>query len=190
MNKILKIILISSLVNLVILSFLLTVFNKFGWLCSDSQNKTEISIEKTTQEKSSTLADTISNNSTTNTILEKPSFFNSDRINFKTNSSTLTYNAKEELRLLAYIMKNKEKYKKMCLLIEGHTDNVGNAQKNLILSINRANAVKNILVKNGIEDWRIKTYGYGEEQPIAPNNTEKGRKANRRVDFTFKKCNQ
>jgi outer membrane protein OmpA-like peptidoglycan-associated protein len=66
--------------------------------------------------------------------------------------------------------------------IEGHTDNQGNAQTNLSLSQQRADAVKNILRAAGIPANRIQSVGLGGEQPLAPNSTAQGRERNRRVE--------
>jgi outer membrane protein OmpA-like peptidoglycan-associated protein len=68
--------------------------------------------------------------------------------------------------------------------IEGHTDNVGSAEANQLLSQKRADAVKNYLVFKGIKANRITTIGKGETEPIASNQVEKnGRELNRRVAF-------
>lgn len=69
--------------------------------------------------------------------------------------------------------------------IGGHTDNVGNSSDNLILSTNRAKAVVEYLISKGIAANRLKYKGYGETVPIANNNTEEGRKQNRRTTFTI-----
>ncbi len=69
------------------------------------------------------------------------------------------------------------------LSVEGHTDNTGNTAANQVLSGKRAEAVKTYLVSKGIEESRIKAEGFGSSRPVAPNNTEKGRKANRRVEL-------
>jgi OOP family OmpA-OmpF porin len=71
----------------------------------------------------------------------------------------------------------------LLLDIEGHTDSSGNAEKNLQLSQNRADACKEYLVKKGIEEHRISSVGYGDMNPIADNSTPEGRSANRRTDF-------
>ena len=67
--------------------------------------------------------------------------------------------------------------------VEGHTDNVGKAEVNKKLSQKRADAVKDYLIKKGIEADRLSAIGYGSEQPIADNKTKEGRAQNRRVEF-------
>ena len=68
--------------------------------------------------------------------------------------------------------------------IEGHTDNVGNAKYNQGLSEQRAAAVKEYLLKNGVSGGeRITTVGYGQTKPIADNATANGRFQNRRVEI-------
>ena len=69
------------------------------------------------------------------------------------------------------------------ILIAGHTDNVGNAAVNLQLSKDRANSVRAYLLKKGISGERVKAVGHGESQPIASNDTDEGRAANRRTEF-------
>ena len=67
--------------------------------------------------------------------------------------------------------------------LSGHTDNVGNAKKNLELSQQRVEIVKQYLVEKGIDDVRITGKGYGGAQPIASNKSEVTRRLNRRVEF-------
>ena len=69
--------------------------------------------------------------------------------------------------------------------IEGHTDNVGDVQLNLDLSIDRANAVKTFLISRGIDETRLKVNGYGGTKPIADNAKEETRRLNRRVEFVI-----
>jgi len=71
------------------------------------------------------------------------------------------------------------------LLVEGHTDNIGNDSSNQILSENRAEAVKTLLIAKGIAGNRVKTFGFGESKPVASNDTAEGRQANRRVEMTI-----
>jgi outer membrane protein OmpA-like peptidoglycan-associated protein len=85
---------------------------------------------------------------------------------------------KEADYMKAYIEENNH----AMVMIEGHTDNIGDELKNKLLSENRAKNIKNYLVQNfGISPNRIEYKGYGEELPIASNDTEAGRKKNRRV---------
>ena len=67
--------------------------------------------------------------------------------------------------------------------INGHTDNVGSEENNLTLSENRAKTVYNFLIKNQIESERLSFKGFGENNPIDSNHSEKGRKNNRRTEF-------
>lgn len=69
------------------------------------------------------------------------------------------------------------------IIIEGHTDNVGNSASNKTLSEQRATSVKNSLASKGISVDRIKTIGYGQDKPIADNSTEEGKAKNRRVEI-------
>ena len=67
--------------------------------------------------------------------------------------------------------------------IAGHTDSQGKAQSNLILSKKRAEAVRDFLVQRGVATDRIIVQYYGEEKPVADNNTAEGRQKNRRVEM-------
>lgn len=69
--------------------------------------------------------------------------------------------------------------------IEGHTDTVGDADKNRTLSQARAESVLAYLVKKGIAANRLEAKGYGPDKPIADNKTDEGRSKNRRVEFTI-----
>jgi outer membrane protein OmpA-like peptidoglycan-associated protein len=68
--------------------------------------------------------------------------------------------------------------------LSGHTDNTGTPDANQNLSLNRANAVKQMLVDGGIAADRIATIGYGQDRPIASNDAEEGRAKNRRLELT------
>lgn len=97
---------------------------------------------------------------------------------FGTGKSKLPQTVKE-LEVLQEFMKNRQN---VVIMIEGHTDNVGSYAVNDRLSLKRAEAVKDYLVGKGISPLRIKTKGYGERRPIASNNTDWGRKLNRRTE--------
>lgn len=72
------------------------------------------------------------------------------------------------------------------IIIEGHTDSLGNPATNKNLSLKRAEAVKEFLISRGIESQRIETRGFGEEVPVATNTTNAGRSLNRRVEVVIK----
>lgn len=74
---------------------------------------------------------------------------------------------------------------KMSIIVEGHTDNVGDPTQNKRLSLERAYNVREYLISKGIAGFRIQFKGYGDTKPIADNNTEEGRKMNRRVEFVI-----
>lgn len=67
--------------------------------------------------------------------------------------------------------------------IVGHTDSQGDAQKNQLLSLQRAEAVKQYLIAKSIAATRLTTEGLGATKPVADNATEDGRKKNRRIEF-------
>jgi outer membrane protein OmpA-like peptidoglycan-associated protein len=69
--------------------------------------------------------------------------------------------------------------------VEGHTDSKGRATKNLALSKKRARAVVKALVKAGVDPGRLEYEGFGESVPLADNDSEDGRRRNRRVEFTI-----
>ena len=71
------------------------------------------------------------------------------------------------------------------IFITGHTDNVGSDEANMRLSEGRANAVRDELIKRGVDAGRIEAAGKGETEPIATNDTDEGRAKNRRVEFTI-----
>jgi OmpA-OmpF porin, OOP family len=68
--------------------------------------------------------------------------------------------------------------------IEGYTDNIGSAAYNMKLSLRRANAVKDYLIKKGVSKESLSTEGFGATRPIAANSTAEGRALNRRVELT------
>jgi outer membrane protein OmpA-like peptidoglycan-associated protein len=75
------------------------------------------------------------------------------------------------------------KYPQAHLLITGHTDNVGDAQKNKQLSLDRATFVKTYFIKQGVAARRLQVVGKGDSDPIASNQTAEGRSKNRRIDI-------
>jgi len=75
----------------------------------------------------------------------------------------------------------------MEILLEGHTDNVGDFDANVQLSKDRVEEVKRYLTTKNINAARIQTKGYGPTRPVAPNTSEESRKQNRRVEFSILK---
>lgn len=98
---------------------------------------------------------------------------------YKTGSSDLPDKVRE-LDVLTEFMTNR---KNVVIMVEGHTDAIGSHTVNDRLSLQRAEAVKVYLIKKGISGKRIKTKGYGKRRPIASNDTEWGRRLNRRTEI-------
>ena len=105
-------------------------------------------------------------------------------INFDFAKFSLQPSSFVELKKLVLVLKQNPGYK---IQIFGHTDNIGNKSANILLSQNRAKAVKEYLQSQKIASDRISFVGYGSSKPIANNETEVGRAKNRRVDFVLSK---
>ena len=101
-------------------------------------------------------------------------------IQFKSGSAKLTASSNKTLNNIVKLMK---KLPNVNLEIQGHTDDVGKAEKNKKISEQRAQAVVKYLVKKGIDADRLRAVGYGPDMPIADNKTKKGRALNRRVEL-------
>lgn len=104
------------------------------------------------------------------------------QIFFGTGSAKLLAKSNKSLNEIAKILTEDANLK---LDINGHTDNTGKPEKNLLLSENRAKAVYDYLVKKGISEDRLKSAGFGQEQPIADNKKAAGRAKNRRVELNL-----
>jgi len=78
-----------------------------------------------------------------------------------------------------------EEFDQTVLIIDGHTDSTGSDQYNLELSRRRANTVARYIINQGVAPVRIEAYGYGEQYPVASNDTTQGRNLNRRVELTL-----
>ncbi|BCX80085.1 OmpA family protein [Campylobacter sp. 19-13652] len=105
-------------------------------------------------------------------------------VNFAFDSYKVSENYVQRIKEVADFMKVNPAYS---VILSGYTDSVGSEAYNLKLSQKRANAVKEVLVKDGVESEKITTVGYGEANPVATNKTKEGRAENRRVEATFKK---
>ncbi len=103
-----------------------------------------------------------------------------DYVTFATGSSNLTQETTYELDFLVDAMK---KMPSMTIEVAGHTDNTGTAEGNIVISDARAKAVYGYLVSNGIDENRMQAVGYGQNKPVADNDTDEGRQENRRTEF-------
>src|SRR5215467_9745143 len=110
-----------------------------------------------------------------------PKTFVFDHLNFVSGSTQLTPDSDKTVSDLAQVLKA---YPSTQVQLSGHTDNTGNPQSNQALSLDRANTVKAALVNDGVGANRISTQGFGQERPIASNDTEQGRERNRRTELT------
>lgn len=101
------------------------------------------------------------------------------RVNFDFDESVLRDEDIPEIEELAEFLRE---YDGVMLHLEGHTDNIGTPLYNLDLSQRRADAVRDVLIEDfGISPGRVTAQGYGEQLPVADNDSEAGREANRRV---------
>jgi len=113
------------------------------------------------------------------TDLEKISV-SAKSIEFETGKADIKQESFQMLDVLAELMKH---YPNAYWAIDGYTDNVGDAQSNMTLSEDRAQAVADYFVKQGVKAGNLFVNGYGQDLPIADNSTEAGRKQNRRVEI-------
>lgn len=101
---------------------------------------------------------------------------------FETGRYALLETSKVELDRVAELLLRHPTLK---VELGGHTDNVGRPESNATLSEQRARAVYDYLVQQGVPAARLSYRGYGQTQPVAPNDTPEGRAANRRTTFTL-----
>ena len=92
----------------------------------------------------------------------------------------------ESNKILDEIVDILTEYKDYNMTIDGYTDNTGRAERNLELSGERANAVKEYFISKGIDAARLTSAGHGSENPVADNKTRAGRAKNRRVEMDLK----
>ena len=106
----------------------------------------------------------------------------SDEILFDVDQAELKPGGMQQLaRVAEFLVENPDRN----VLIEGHTDSTAPDAYNLALSQRRANAVEDFLITQGVDPTRMSSDGYGEQLPIASNDTAAGRQANRRVELVL-----
>ena len=110
-----------------------------------------------------------------NLLLNMPS-----GVTFATNQSAIQPQFRTTLDQVAQTLAS---YEKTYIDVYGHTDSTGNDGINIPLSQNRARSVADYLATRGVQSARIATQGFGANQPVADNNSEIGRQANRRVEI-------
>jgi OmpA-OmpF porin, OOP family len=104
-------------------------------------------------------------------------------IGFDTNKVTLKEDGQAAVKEIVTLLKSDQELK---LSVEGHTDNVGDAKSNKTLSEQRAKAVMQAAVAQGVNASRLSSAGFGAEKPVADNRNEEGRAKNRRVELVKK----
>ena len=113
----------------------------------------------------------------------EPADLNDQRVFFAFNSSEISDEANDNLLGQALYMKNHEDVK---IQIAGNCDERGSTEYNLALGARRANAAKDVIVKDGVDAKRISTISYGKERPLVQGSGEKVWKWNRNATTTVK----
>jgi OmpA-OmpF porin, OOP family len=113
-----------------------------------------------------------------------PRTFVFDNLNFDSATTNLTPASHQTVDDLVTILKACPSAQ---VQLAGYTDNTGDAANNLALSTNRAVAIKDLLVAGGVSADRMTTIGYGQDRPLASNDTEDGKARNRRTELTVLK---
>ncbi|MEE8112634.1 MAG: OmpA family protein [Acidobacteriota bacterium] len=108
--------------------------------------------------------------------------FESD-ILFRVDSTLLNTTAQSSLNQVASVL---DEFPKTAVVIQGHTDSTGSEVHNQNLSERRAGSVRNFLIGRGLDAERMVAVGYGENHPVASNESSQGRNQNRRVDILLK----
>ncbi|MCB9599636.1 MAG: OmpA family protein [Sandaracinus sp.] len=102
------------------------------------------------------------------------------QVHFATNRAVILPDSFTLLNTVAQVLRD---YPEISLEVQGHTDDRGSDRHNMRLSQQRADAVRDYLLRQGIAQERLVSRGYGETQPMESNRTPEGRAANRRVEF-------
>jgi outer membrane protein OmpA-like peptidoglycan-associated protein len=116
--------------------------------------------------------------------IDQKKWFSFDRLEFETDSANLKPSSRAQLRNIAEILKC---YSNVDLKIGGYTDNTADKAYNLKLSQERADNTKKELVALGVAPSRLTAQGFGEDFPVASNDSAEGRQRNRRIDVNVTK---
>ncbi|HEX3760597.1 MAG TPA: OmpA family protein [Kofleriaceae bacterium] len=120
---------------------------------------------------------------TTYVKIENGKVFIFGKVQFSTNSARIDRRSEPLLDQIAQALNANPGIGS--IVIEGHTDNVGDTRFNQRLSEERAVAVREALIHRGVDGDRLRPHGFGETRPLAPNKSPAGRAKNRRVDFVI-----
>ncbi|HEY5892477.1 MAG TPA: OmpA family protein [Chthoniobacterales bacterium] len=123
------------------------------------------------------------------TFVSKPDWvsgksFAFDAVTFESDSATLAPISTAQIEQLATVLKA---FPNVIVSVEGHTDNTGDPAANKKLSVDRAATVKAALVGVGMPSDRVTNTGWGQDKPVASNDTEEGKLKNRRVEIALLK---
>ncbi len=102
---------------------------------------------------------------------------------FEFDKADLLPEGQKEVEKIAQVIQ--EQYSSRSIVVEGHTDSIGREEYNQTLSERRANAVREALIASGIKPEKIVARAFGENNPVASNETEEGQQQNRRVEITI-----
>jgi len=119
-------------------------------------------------------ADTVFRNLTVNRAVQL------DNVYFEQSTYTLRPESYPQLDKLVKTLRTSPQ---LTILVAGHTDNVGDKRLNQALSENRASVIRAYLMRHGITENRLQAHGFGDTQPVAPNDSESNKQKNRRVEF-------
>lgn len=116
-------------------------------------------------------------------VIEKNRIVLQKKIHFETAKAAIARDSFYILDAVVDVLANHPEIRKV--RIEGHTDSQGSLALNQRLSGERAQAVRDYLIQQGVVSERLEAQGFGPDRPIAPNNTIRGRELNRRVEFVI-----
>lgn len=159
-----------------------TVLNASKKSLESPKTKEPTPLAKVSKETPIIVGSSASNNA--NTCQEKfKKLLTTNKIHFAYNKANIKKQSYKLLNQVATVAKGCPENK---ITIEGHTDSDGKKSYNQRLSMKRATAVKNYLIKRNISKDRLEAIGYGETSPISKNDTKEGKKLNRRIEFNVK----